>query len=288
MGMAFHPDFPSSPYVYFMYSYLARFPGGDVIYNRLVRTLFDGQSLGPEEILLDKIPGGRVHDGARLTVGPDRYLYVTTGDAGRASLSLDTQSLAGKVLRLTLDGQPAPGNPFQNSVYSLGHRNAQGIVFHPRTGDLYITEHGPQDNDELNRIVMGGNYGWPNVRGFCDNDVLGLDEIGFCSEHGVIEPLAVWTPTIAPSGIDFYDADLIPEWRSSLLFTTLKASSLYRLLLSEDGKSVLDQEVLFQRSFGRLRDVLVGPRGEVYLATSNHDGRGVPSADDDRIIVIAP
>ena len=210
---------------------------------------------------------------------------MTTGDAQRTDLPQNTSNLAGKVLRLTLDGLPAADNPFGNAVYSFGHRNPQGIVFNPTTGDLYLTEHGPSTNDEVNRIVAGGNYGWPNVHGFCDNDI--GNETGFCSANSVVEPMVAWTPTIAPSGADFYGGTLIPEWANSILFTTLKGSTLYRLQLSDDGKTVLSQEQLFGRQFGRLRDVLVGPRGEVYLATSNRDGRGNPGAEDDRIIVIA-
>ena len=157
-------------------------------------------------------------------------------------------------------------------------------MFNPVTADLYITEHGPSRNDEINRVVAGGNYGWPNVHGFCDNDV--GSETVFCSANGVEEPMAAWTPTIAPSGADYYVGVLIPEWTNSLLFTTLKASTLYRLQLSGDGKTVVGQEQLFAGQFGRLRDVFVGPRGETYLATSNRDGRGNPGLNDDRILVI--
>lgn len=280
MGMAFHPDFSAQPYVYVIHSFAYR----GSIRNRLVRMRFYGDSLGSPKILLDNIPGARNHNGSRLAVGPDRYLYITTGDAQNSSLAQKRSSLAGKVLRLTLDGHPAPGNPFDNAVYSFGHRNAQGIVFHPGTGALYITEHGPADNDEVNLIKKGGNYGWPKVRGFCD----GWVEKFFCRQNNVIEPLFAWTPTIAPSGIDFYNAELIPGWKGNLLFTTLKGSALYRLVFSPDGNRIIKQEVYFQGQFGRLRDVLVGPQGEVYLATSNRDGRGTPAANDDRILRIQP
>ena len=292
LGLALHPDFAMAPWVYLAYSmapwvYLAysTYSASGFTQNRLVRRLWDGTELGLEKILIDQIPGARNHDGARLTVGPDDHLYLTTGDAQSTDLPQNTSSLAGKVLRLTLDGQPAEDNPFGNAVYSFGHRNPQGIVFNPSTGDLYLTEHGPSTNDEVNRIIAGGNYGWPNVHGFCDNDI--GSETGFCTANGVVEPMAAWTPTIAPSGADFYGGTLIPEWANSILFTTLKGSTLYRLQLSDDGKTVLSQEQLFGRQFGRLRDVLVGPRGEVYLATSNRDGRGSPGPEDDRIIVIA-
>jgi len=282
MGLAFHPDFSAQPYVYVVHSY----GSGGSIQNRLVRLRFNGVSLGRPEILLDHIPGAPNHNGARLAVGPDRYLYVTTGDAENPSLAQQRSSLAGKVLRLTLDGQPAPGNPFNNAVYSFGHRNAQGIVFNPVTQALYITEHGPDDNDEVNLVKKGGNYGWPDVRGFCDGDVWG--EKRYCRNNEVVEPLVVWTPTIAPSGLDYYNSELFPGWKGSLLFTTLKGSALYRLVMSSNGNRVIKQEVYFEDRFGRLRDVLVGPQGEIYLATSNRDGRARPSPGDDRILRIKP
>jgi glucose/arabinose dehydrogenase len=211
---------------------------------------------------------------------------MTTGDASNGDLAQDKTVLAGKVLRLTLMGQPAPGNPFGSAVYSFGHRNPQGLVFHPTTGALYSTEHGPNDNDEVNLILAGRNYGWPAVHGACDDDV--GNERAFCQANTVVEPLATWTPTIAPAGADFYLATLIPQWKGSLLFASLNGAALHRLTLSPDGKSVTAKETLFEGQFGRLRDVVVAPDGSVYLATSNRDGRGSPVADDDRILRIRP
>ena len=282
MGIALHPDFTSQPYVYAAHSYSS----GGGLRNRLVRVRWDGQTLGAHEVLLANIPGAGIHDGSRLAVGPDRLLYMTTGDAASADLAQDRTSLAGKVLRLTLTGQSAPGNPFNTPIYSFGHRNPQGLVFHPTSGALYATEHGPGDNDEVNTIIAGRNYGWPTIHGFCDNDT--GNERTFCQANNVVEPLAAWTPTIAPTGADIYVADLIPGWKGSLLFTSLRGAALYRLVLAPDGLSVTSRETLFQGRFGRLRDVLVAPDGAVYLATSNRDGRGNPSSDDDRILRIRP
>jgi aldose sugar dehydrogenase len=282
MGIAFHPDFSTQPFVYFAHAYMQ----SGALRNRLVRARWDGQALGAPEVLLSNIPGSGNHDGSRLAVGPDRLLYMTTGDASSADLAQDRNSLAGKVLRLTLAGQPAPGNPFNTAIYSLGHRNPQGLVFHPTTGALYSTEHGPGDNDEVNVIAAGRNFGWPTVHGACDDDV--GNERTFCQANNVVAPLAMWTPTIAPAGADIYVGDLIPQWKGSLLFTALKAGALYRLTLSADGQRVTDRETLYQGEFGRLRDVLVAPDGTVYLATSNRDGRGNPRGDDDRILRIRP
>ena len=282
MGMALHPDFPTQPWVYVSHTFSA----AGAVRNRLIRMRYNGTTLGTPETLLDNIPGSSIHNGSRLVIGPDRLLYITTGDASAAESAQNRTLLSGKILRLTLEGAPAPGNPFGTAVYSFGHRNPQGLVFSP-SGALYEAEHGPNDNDEVNRLQVAGNYGWPDVRGMCDGDA-GSAEIPFCQANSVIEPLRTWTPTIAPSGLAYYDATRIPGWRGSLLLTTLKGAALHRLTLSADGRSVARTETLFAGQFGRLRDVLVAPDGAVYIATSNRDGRGSPQADDDRIIRILP
>jgi glucose/arabinose dehydrogenase len=282
MGLTFHPDFATQPWLYVAHTYSSQ--AGTR--NRVVRLRFDGTTLGASEILLTDIPGSSIHNGARLAIGPDRLLYVSTGDASDAATAQNRDALAGKILRLTLDGQPAPGNPFGTRTWSYGHRNPQGMTFAP-DGSLYITEHGPSDNDEVNRIEVGRNYGWPNVHGRCDGDI-GSAEVSFCTTNTVAEPMATWTPTIAPAGLAYYDSALIPQFRGSLIFATLKDATLYRLVLSADGRSVTSTETLFVRDFGRLRAVLVAPDGSIYLGTSNRDGRGTPMPTDDRIIRIRP
>ena len=222
--------------------------------------------------------------GSRLVVGPDGFLYMTMGDAGNRPMAQDLGSLSGKILRLTLDGEPAPGNPFGTRVYSYGHRNPQGIVFHPETGDLYVAEHGPRTNDEVMRVAMGADHGWPSVHGFCDGDV--DSEEDYCADNDVVEPLEAWTPTVGISGLDYYGSHRIPGWNGSLLVTSLRGATLWRLKLSEDGRSVVSTDAIYRGEYGRLRDVLVGPDGEVYIATSNEDGRGQPASDDDRILKI--
>jgi len=281
MGLAFHPDFANAPWVYAAHSYRS----GRSIRNRLIRMRYDGSSLGSPEVLVDEIPGQRNHNGSRLAIGPDHLLYMTTGDASEDPYAHDLGSLAGKILRLTLEGRPAPGNPFGSAVFSFGHRNPQGLVFHPN-GELYSAEHGPGTDDELNRIRIGGDFGWPAVRGVCDG--ASQEEDRFCREHDVIEALEVWTPTVGLAGLDVYRGALMPEWEGSLLVTSLRAGGLYRLELSEDGSAVVAQNTVIRGQYGRLRDVLVGPAGEIYLATSNRDGRGRPAAADDRILVLRP
>jgi glucose/arabinose dehydrogenase len=278
MGLTFHPDFATQPWVYVTHTYSSQ--AGTR--NRVIRLRFDGTALGDLEILLSDIPGSSIHNGSRLAIGPDRMLYVSTGDASDASIAQNRDALAGKILRLTLEGQPATANPFGTRTWSYGHRNPQGMAFAP-DGSLYITEHGPSDNDEVNRIEVGRNYGWPTVHGRCDGDV-GPAELSFCSSNNVMEPLATWTPTIAPAGLAYYDSALIPGFRGSLIFATLKDG----LALSADGGSVTSTETLFERDFGRLRAVLVAPDGSIYVGTSNRDGRGTPMPTDDRIIRIRP
>lgn len=279
MGMAFHPAFPDTPTVFLVHSY-RRARG---IGNRLIRMTYREGRLVDPVTLVDDIPGNSNHDGARLAIGPDRMLYFTMGDAGRASDAQDRDLPNGKVMRLTLDGRPAPGNPFGNATWSFGHRNPQGLAF-ASNGRLYSTEHGPNEADEVNLIEPGQNYGWPDVRGDCDT----AGERAFCMEHNVVEPLIEYTPTIGISGLAVYESDRIPGWRGSLIYTSLRGERLLRLVLSADGRSARNQEMILINEYGRLRDVLVGPDGVLYIATSNRDGRGRPAPDDDRIIRITP
>jgi glucose/arabinose dehydrogenase len=280
MGMAFHPDFPREPWIYFAHSY-RRMVG---IRNRLVRMRYTDGRLSGAETLIDGMAGAGNHNGARIAVGPDRFLYVTMGDAGNRQVAQDSTSLNGKILRLTLDGKPAPGNPFGNEVWSWGHRNPQGLVFQPGTGALYSAEHGQNREDEVNRIEKGANYGWPLVEGKCDEPA----EQEFCRGARLSEPVTVFMPTVGIAGAAFYDSEAMPDWRGDLLVVSLRGASLYRIDLPDGGARSAVVERLFSGQFGRLRAVLVGPDGAIYLATSNHDGRGQPRREDDRIIRLRP
>ena len=284
MGLALDPGFPDSPYIYVSYTHDQ---GGDG-QNRVSRFALQGldgpaPSLGNETILLDGIPAGSVHNGSRVSFGPDGYLWVTTGDSGDGDLAQKIDSLAGKVLRMTGDGQAPPDNPFAGEpypftlIYTLRHRNPQGLAFHPVSQEAFVTEHGPSDNDEINKLQAGANYGWPEVRG----------EAG---EPGFVDPLVTWSPTIAPAGALFYAGGRLGDLEGAFLFVTLKESDL-RVLVPSDAagfSGVAEERILFDDEFGRLRAIAVGPDGYLYVSTSNLDGRGDPGPGDDRVIRIGP
>ena len=283
LGMALHPDFSDTPHVFVVYTYLVT----GVIREKLVRYTYDGSTLASPVIIIDGITGNIRHDGSRVVFAPDRTLFMTTGDARTRQFAQSHASIAGKVLRMTTSGTAPPGNPHPNYphpyslIWSSGHRNAQGLVL-ARNGILYSSEHGQEKDDEVNIILPGRNYGWPTVEGYCDS----TREMDFCRDSNVAEPMIAWTPSIAPSGIDHYTHNAIPEWRNALLMTTLRDTDLRVLELSEDGRSVTRSSVLFENRWGRLRDLCISPDGRVFIATSNRDQIGTPRPDDDRIVEI--
>ena len=263
LGLILHLDFNIYPYVYTAYTYQV---GSDIL-ERIVRYEYDGTGLVDEFILLDNIQGNITHIGCRLLITPEHKLLITTGDAQNQPTAQNPDHLSGKILRLNLDGSIPEDNPWTgNPVYSFGHRNAQGLWL-ASNGILYSSEHGPSTDDEFNIIKPGRNYGWPNVHGFCDLP----NEITFCEENNVFEPLAAWTPTIATSDIILYEHPSIPEFAGRILMTTLKNKRLYVLELDESGTSVVGEEQYFTNIWGRLRDICVGPDGSIYLATNGPD-----------------
>jgi glucose/arabinose dehydrogenase len=233
--------------------------------GKVVRYDYANGSLTNPVIIVDDIQAAGIHNGCRLLIFPgDQKLYITSGDASDQDNPQNLDSKNGKVLRINLDGSIPGDNPDPASaVWSYGHRNPQGLVF---AGNVIISsEHGPDSDDEINIIEKGKNYGWPNVRGLCDE----ADEQTFCNSNDVIEPIMKWTPTIAVSGIDYYERDSIPQWNNSILVATLKNQRMMQLKLSDDHKSVVDTEEFFVNQYGRLRDVCVAPDGRVFLCTSN-------------------
>ncbi|MCK9823159.1 PQQ-dependent sugar dehydrogenase [Nocardioides cavernae] len=259
LGVAVSPDFASDRTLYF---YLTTESD-----NRVVAAELDGDTLGEPAVVLDGIPKGFIHDGGRLAFGPDGYLYVTTGETGNPDLAQDPASLAGKILRITTDGEPAPGNPDPESpVWSLGHRNVQGLAWDDQ-GRLWASEFGDSSWDELNLVEKGGNYGWPRFEGRSG----GSD---------FIDPQLVWpVEEASPSGLAWVDGHL---WMAGL-----RGQRLWRIDVSADGRAS-DPRAFFTGDYGRLRTVAAAPDGTVWVTTSNRDGRGTPTDDDDRIIVIQP
>jgi len=268
------------PKVYTYYTARSPDESGQLV-NRV--HLWDDITFRDGAVIIDNIPGASIHNGGRIKIGPDGKLYATTGDAAVMESAQDPRSLAGKILRLNLDGSVPIDNPFPGSpIYSLGHRNPQGLDWHPETHQLYSTEHGPSGergltgHDELNRILPGGNYGWPEVIG-----APGIKKFQDPMYHS-------GNSTWAPSGCGFAKGQLLGDWSNNLFFAALRGEHLHRVVIDESNESVAYAEKLYQGVFGRLRDVVQGPDGYLYILTSNRDGRGVPRQNDDKILRIKP
>jgi glucose/arabinose dehydrogenase len=234
--------------------------------NRVIRMPLLGEpgslSLGEADVVVSGIPRANTHNGGRLAFGPDGFLYITTGDAQQRDAAQDPDALGGKILRVTPSGDPAPGNPWHNEAYSLGHRNVQGIAW-TDDGELWASEFGQNTWDELNRIEPGGNYGWPLVE-------------GVAGREGLIDPVTAWTTSDAsPSGI---------AARGRTVFIAgLRGERLWAVDTA-DGAAVRDPVASFTGEQGRLRDVVALPDGALWLLTNNTDGRGSPRADDDALL----
>lgn len=234
--------------------------------NRIMRGELRGGRLGPLEVVLSGIPNGFIHDGGRLQFGPDGYLYASTGETGNPELAPDRNSLGGKILRITPDGDPAPGNPDPSSpIWTLGHRNVQGLAFDD-DNNLWASEFGDSTFDELNLIRKGGNYGWPRFEGRGDDPAF-------------VNPQVVWnTSEASPSGLAYLDGRL---WLGAL-----HGERLWRIDVA-DGRASNPTD-FFVGKYGRLRTVVVAPDGNLWVSTSNRDGRATPGPDDDQILVIDP
>lgn len=262
LGLLLHPDFDQIPQVYLVYTY--QDAGG--ITERLVRFDYNGTALENETILIDGIRGNNTHDGSRLLLLSDNTFLMTTGDAQNLAGPQNPDQLHGKTLRVNLDGSIPADNPDPTSyVWSLGHRNAQGLAL-GTNGIIYSSEHGPSTDDEVNILSEGSNYGWPSVFGYCDTpgEQAACDNIGAANR----EPIRAWTPTIAVSDLVYYDHPAIPEFRKTLLMTTLKARKVVRLELDANGTTVTGETNFFIDYWGRLRDICVAPDGAIYLASS--------------------
>ena len=249
LGLALDPDFAASRSVYVYYT--ARAGSGAV--NRVARYREVGSRLGERVVLLDGIPANTIHDGGRIRFGPDGLLYISTGDASSMPLAQSLGSPAGKILRLNRDGTTPGGNPFGSPVYSYGHRNPQGFDWHPASGELWASEHGATGNDEINVIRAGANYGWPTIQ-------------AGATMAGMVTPITFFSDAIAPSGASFARGRAVPQFENDLFVATLRGLHLLRLRIDPAASGrIVGQERLLDQRYGRIRDVISGPDGFVYL-----------------------
>jgi aldose sugar dehydrogenase len=264
LGLALHPNFTENHLLYVYHTY----SNGSAVLNQVLMLTEKDNKIVESKVIIDKIPAADRNDGGRIKFGSDGKLYIATGDARQSELAQDAGSLAGKILRLNPDGSIPEDNPFEGSpVYSYGHRNIQGLAWHPMTGELYASEHGVEGNDEINLIKPGTNYGWP---------------IEDCNAEKFEKPIVCFNPAIAPAGMTFAASDSL-GYQNDILLATLKAQHI-RLI---DLESDIESNIL--TGFGRIRDVIEASDGSLYVTTSNKDGRAVPEQDDDKILrIISP
>ncbi|MFF3741652.1 PQQ-dependent sugar dehydrogenase [Streptomyces sp. NPDC002566] len=260
LGLALSPDYAADHMVYAYFTSASD--------NRVVRMLYDarrpaGEQLGAPDTVFRGIPKGMIHNGGRIAFGPDRMLYAGTGETGDVGLAQNKESLGGKILRLTPEGEPAPGNPFPDSpVYSYGHRNVQGLAWDSEQR-LFAAEFGQKTWDELNAITPGGDYGWPEVEGKSD-------------DPAYRNPLAQWsTDEASPSGIAYA--------KGSIWMAGLRGKRLWRVPLKGTQASA-DPQAFLEGEYGRLRTVVAAGGDRLWVTTSNTDGRGAPKGGDDRIL----
>ncbi|HAE22772.1 MAG TPA: hypothetical protein DCG47_10680 [Spirochaetaceae bacterium] len=272
LDIALHPDYARNGLVY--WSYAAPGPGGSS--TALARGRLEGNALKEVRVLwtMQKRSGTTIHYGSRIRFGYDGKLYLTTGDRGDQSRARDPADAAGKVIRLNDDGSVPRDNPFIGKrgylpeLYSIGHRNAQGLAVRPGSGQLWLTEHGPRGGDEVNLVKPGLDYGWPLTTYGVAYSGARIAESP--TAPGIEPPLWHWTPSIAPSGLDFYQGDAFPAWRGKLLAGSLAGQKL--VLLSLEGDRVSREDLLLDGTIGRIRDLRVGPDGLVYILSDEKNG----------------
>lgn len=273
LGLCLHPGFSKNKQIYLASNYLL----DNRMKLRIVRYELDKDTLLNPFVILKDIPANQNHTGCRLVFGPDKKLYITTGDADQPLMAQDLKAYNGKILRVNDDGSIPADNPFvkndtaRKEIWSYGHRNPQGIAFQPATGLLYETEHGPTGGDEVNLIKKGANYGWPGVH---------HDE----TQPGMEPPLVQYTPSIGPGETMFYNGSQFTMLKGKLLVACLRGESI--LNLSLENKKITDQLVMLRKRYGRIRSLVTGPDGYIYFSTSMHDpGEGHPRNEHDDMIL---
>lgn len=280
MDVSLHPNFAENKFVYLAYAY-----NNDGKHVKIVRYKFDGKSFLEPKIIIENLPAAQFHAGTRARFGPDGKLYVSVGDATTKEIAQQTDSLGGKILRLNDDGTIPTDNPFVNDkkyraeIFSIGHRNPQGIAWQPQTNLMFETEHGPSGfdgpggGDEVNIVEAGKNYGWAEIH-------------HKQTKAGLISPLLEYTPACAPASAMFYTGDKFPEFKNNFFFGCLRGTRIIRVSLN--GRDVAAQEDLLKDVYGRIREMAQSPDGYIYFSTSNRDGRGKTADNDDRILRLVP
>ncbi|AFZ32424.1 hypothetical protein Glo7428_3970 [Gloeocapsa sp. PCC 7428] len=275
LGIAAHPNFAQNRLFYVYYT--ADRNGTPI--NRVERWQLsqDGTSATADRIIVDDIPVALYHNGGRIRFGPDGMLYIGTGDARKPDISQDVDSLAGKILRVTPDGEVPQDNPFPgNPVYISGIRNTQGFDW-ANDSTMWVTDHGPSGelgrsgHDKVSVASAGDNLGWPTIYR-CE------------TQEGLVTPSLVWRQAAPPGGAAVYTGNAIPEWQGSLMIATLRSEHLHRVVFEPNSQQVQQHEVYLQGEYGRLRDAVMGSDGELYITTSNCDGRGSCPAGQDKIL----
>lgn len=272
LDVLLHPQFERNNTLFLSYAHRTR----EGMTTRVARATLDGNRLNEVEVIFEALPrsGTSRHFAGRMEFDRDGNLYVSVGDRGDMDRAQDLSDDAGGVHRITTNGAPAPGNPFldkagaQDTLFTYGNRNIQGMTIHPQTGTIWTHEHGPRGGDEINILKAGTNYGWPEIT--YGIDYSGLPITDDTARPGMAQPLHYWDPSIAPSGMAFYTGDLFPQWRGDLFVGALKMRKLVRLSI-RDGQ-VVEEEDLLTDLGERIRDVRMGPDGALWLLTDSPRG----------------
>jgi glucose/arabinose dehydrogenase len=280
MDISLHPNFATNGFVYLAYAYNKAGKRDKVVRYKYVSGTFT-----EPRVIIEDIPAAPNHAGMRCRFGPDGKLYITTGDSTERAIAQQMNSLGGKILRLNDDGSVPQDNPFvgqkdaRPEIWSLGHRNPQGIAWQPGSGLIFETEHGPSGfdgpggGDEVNIVERGKNYGWPTIH-------------HKQTQAGLESPLLEYTPACAPASGMFYNSSIFPQFKGNFFFGCLAGKRIIRVVL--DRRKVVSQENILEGKYGRIREMAEGPDGYIYFSTSNRDGRGSPASDDDRIMRLVP